>query len=77
MTFDSGSGPLSFQTFEVPLTDDNFVEVNEDIPLQAVASKGTFSPGGGSIGTAQIIILDNDGTMHENYGLLLLPPYKV
>lgn len=68
LSFVSGSGPFSNQTFEVSLTDDNVVENDENISFQAIASEGTFSPGGGNNGTAQITVLDDDGKgVTKNY----------
>lgn len=62
LTFAAGSGPGTTLTFNVPIIDDNLVEMMEEVPLTASvnggSSVGTFTAGGN---TATIEINDNDG----------------
>lgn len=64
-TFPAGSGPLTTLSDALDPIDDNIVEGNENVQLDATiaAGLGSFAPGGDA---ATVVIQDDDGK-HNNY----------
>ena len=62
ITFPAGSGPLTTLGSTLDPIDDNRVESNENVQLNAIitAGAGSFTPGGD---TATVVIQDNDGKL--------------
>ena len=65
LTFDVGSGLGTKENFSVPIVNDNLVENDETINIQATiqGTVGSFS-GGGVNASMEIVIVDDDGESH-------------
>jgi hypothetical protein len=61
LLFLAGSGPNTGIDFEVPIVDDDLVELTETFSLQATIVGGVTAEFAQDSDTAQIEIIDNDG----------------